>query len=288
LAQRALEAFVSAMTPLNAFSRTFTEGEGQRGDKVKVLFTDQDAAAANDWVPATGYTVDDSAAHGIDISINKRKFVSWALTSKELAENPQINMERWARQKGFRLAKAVLQDIWAQVTNANFGVAVFTGDSSVFNSDDVSNIETVCDEALWPEMERSLILRPAYHNALTQDAKLAGTVGLEQSGVLSNSRLAQVHNFDLYKSPFIPTNNENLRGMAVHPDALLVASRVIVPEDPSKIIRFERLADPLGSGLTLAFREWTDPNLDRTIRVLEFTYGSQPGNTAGAKRIVSA
>jgi hypothetical protein len=288
LAQKALEAFTSAMTAVSVFANNFGEGEAQRGDKVKVLFVDADNAAANDWVAATGYTIDGSAADGLDISINKRKFVSWGLTTQELANNPQINMERWARQKGFRLAKAVLQDIWSVVTNANYGAAAFTGDSAVFNSDDVSDIETICDEALWPEMERSLVLRPAYHNALTKDSKVAGTVGLEQSGVLSASRIAQIHNFDLHKSPFIPDNGENLKGMAVHPDAILVASRVLVPEDPSKIIRFERLADPMGTGLTLAFREWTDPNLDQTNRVLEFTYGYLKGNPAGLKRVVSA
>src|ERR1051326_6214025 len=100
LAQRALEAFVSMRTPVQAFARNFGEGEIQRGDKVKVLFVDADTAAANDWVAVTGYTMDESDADGLDISINKRKFVSWSLTTQELANNPQINMERWARQKG--------------------------------------------------------------------------------------------------------------------------------------------------------------------------------------------
>lgn len=288
LAQKALEAFTSAMTAVGVFANNFGEGEVQRGDKVKVLFVDADTAAANDWVAANGYTVDDSQADGLDISINKRKWVSWGLTSQELANNPQINMERWARQKGFRLAKAVLQDIWSVVTNANYGAAAFTGDAAVFNSDDVADIETICDEALWPEMERALILKPAYYNGLTKDSKITGTVGLEESRVLSASSIPQVHAFNLYKSPFVPDNGENLKGMAVNPDAILVASRVIVPEDPSKIIRFERLADPLGTGLTLAFREWTDPFLDRTIRVLEFTYGYLKGNPSGLKRLVSA
>jgi hypothetical protein len=288
LAQKALEAFVSAMTPVTVFAQNFGEGEVQRGDKVKVLFVDADTAAANDWVAATGYTIDASQADGLDITINKRKFVSWGLTSQELADNPQINMERWARQKGYRLAKAVLQDIWSLVTLANYGAAAFTGAAAVMDSDSIADIETICDDALWPDMDRALILKPSYHNQLTKDSKLAGTIGLEQSGVLSKSRIPQVHNFDLHKSPFIPDNSENLRGMAVHPDAILLASRVIVPEDPSGIIRFERLADPMGSGLTLAFREWTDPVLDQTNRVLEFTYGKLKGNPAGCKRIVSA
>ena len=288
LAQKALEAFVSAMVPITAFASNFGEGEVQRGDKVKVAFVDA-ASAAQLFVAAAGYQIQDSQASGLDISINRRVYVSWGLTTQELANNPQLTLERFARQKGFQLAKFALQDIWSVVTQANYGNAIWSGTQDMFNSDDVADIEAAVDESLWPATDRALILRPTYHSAVTKDAKIAGTIGLQESAVLQRSQVPMVHNFNLHKSPFVPANPDaQLRGMVVHPDAILIASRVLVPEDPSKIIRFERLADPMGSGLTCAFREWTDPVLDQTNRVLEFTYGFLPGNKTGLRRIVAA
>jgi hypothetical protein len=287
LGQKVLEAFTAYMTATSVFATNYSEAETQRGNKVKVAFV-SGATASQDWVAANGYVAQDSEIDGLDITINKRKYVEWNLTTQEMADNPQVNMDRFARQKGFALAKDVLQDIWSVITNANYGAPVFTGAAANLDSDAIADIETVCDEAFWPDMERGLILKPAYASNLTKDSKIVGTVGLEQSEVLQRSRIGTIHNFNTHKSPFVPDNGENLRFFATHPDAILIASRVLVPEDPSKIIRFERLADPMGTGLTLAFREWTDPVLDKVRRIFEFNYGYLKGNPNGIKRGVSA
>lgn len=287
IAQRAVEAFVAAMTPLFAFSRNFSEAEAARGDKVKVTLISA-AAAAQDWVAANGYTIQDDTREGVDVALTARKYVSWHLTSQELADNPQANLEQLGRQKGFALAKAVLQDIWSLVTLANYGAAGFTGAAAVFDADEVANLEITCDEADWPEQERSLILAPAYHGALVKDNAVQGTLGVEQSAALSQSKVRQLHNFNLYKSNLIPANAQNLKGMAVHPDAILLASRVLVPDDKRNTISFEKMADPGGSGITCGLREWFDPDKDRTIRVLEFNYGKLKGLGTACKRVVSA
>lgn len=284
LAQKALEAFVAALTPLRAFSTNFSEAEAERGDKIKVPFISaQDAA--QDFAGA--YVIQDADMDGLDISLNQRKYVSWGLTTQELADNPQLTLERFARQKGFQLAKAVLQDVWGLATNANYGAAVFTGGAAGFDADTVADIETACDTSDWPEMERSLILKPAYHGAVVKDNTVQGQLGVEGSGVISDSKVRRLHNFDLYKSNVIPANGENLVGMAVHPDAILIAMRLLVPEDRRNIITFERLSDA-DTGITIGFREWFDPDNDKVKRVLECSYGRRPGNTAALKRMVSA
>lgn len=291
LGQKVLEAFTAYMTPITVFATNFKEAEVQRGNKVKVSFVPL-AADALDFVDksagGTGYAQQDSEMDGLDVTIDKRKYVSWNLTAQEMADNPMVNLERFAHQKGFALAKAVLTDIWGLVTQANYGAPIYTGPAATFDSDAVSDIETACDDALWPSGSRGLILKPSYANNLTKDGKIVGTVGLEQSQVLQRSRVGTIHNFDTFKSPFVPTNAQNLVGMAVHPDAIAIASRVIVPDDPSKIIRFERFTDPNNLGLTIAFREWTDPDGDQTKRVFEFNYGKLKINGNAIKRIVSA
>lgn len=282
----AIEAFTAAITPLRAFAINCSPNPAQRGDKVKVLFVGaQDAAIP--WVQANGYTVQDADAEGLDVALDKRQYVSWGLHDQELAENPHLNIERFGRQKGFNLAKAVLQDIWSLVTFANYGAAGHTGAGANFDSDDVADLEQVCDEADWPEMERGLILTPAYHNGLVKDDAVQGSLGVENSAALADSRVQRVHGFTEYKSNLVPANNEHLTGMAVIPDAILVAMRYIEPQEGHKYFQASPITDPNGSGFTIGFRDWYDENEGRRKKVLECCYGYLKGNPAALKRIVS-
>lgn len=287
IASKALETFVAAMTPVNAFARNFSEAEANRGDKIKVLSLAA-AAVAQSWVAANGYTIQDDTYTGKDISLDKRQYVSWHLTTEEAQNNPLANLERLGRQKGFALAKAVLQDIWSVITLANFGAPSFTGDGAVFDADEVATLEKICDEANWPGSERALIVAPAYHTGIVKDNAVQGDMGVQGSVVLSDSRVTRLHNFNVYKSNLIPANAENLKGMVVNPDAIMTAMRVLRPDDKQNTIDFQVMADPGGSGIALGFREWFDPDKDRTIRVLEASYGYLLGNATALKRIVSA
>lgn len=283
LAEKALQAFTAAVAPITSFANDFSSDVVEKGDKVKVL-TVSAADAAKDFEGT--YTVQDADAEGKDVTIDKRKYTSWGLTTENLRNMPQLSLDRFAEQKGFQLAKAVLQDVLSLVTNANFGAAAFTGAATSFDADDVADIENVCDVADWPESMRSLLLSPAYHNAVVKDNQVQGTIGLSASEVLRNSRINQLHNFDVIKSNLIPGNSENLVGLAAHPDAIACAMRALQPEDTSNLISFEIITNE--AGMVLVFKEWYDPDTDTTKRVLEANYGYLLTNAAAIERIVSA
>ena len=286
LAERIFNAFVAKITPATRFSSNFSEAETQRGDSVKVPFVStQDAAG--DFVAANGYVMQDADAEGKDVTINKRKYVSWALTTEEIANNPQLSMDMFVEQKAFQLAKAFLQDIWSVITNANYGAAAHTGLAANFDSDDVIDISTICDTADWPEFMRSLVLKETYYGNLLKDAGISDASALGTASAVQEGVLPRLSGFDVMKSTLIPGNSENLVGFAAHPDAIFLASRVLRPEDPSGIISFETMTDP-ETGISAAYREWTSPDSDETKRVLEFNYGYLVGNATAIKRIVSA
>lgn len=295
LAQKALEAFTYAMTPIRAFATNFSAEAVQPGDKVKVLFVN----SADTALDFTGtYTAQDSSAEGKDITINARKYVSWTLTTEELATQPQLELERFAIQKGNALAKAVLSDIWSQITAANYGNTDHTapgigGDKVVdtvanCDTDTIALMKNCCDEENWPEMFRSLILSPGGDYGIMKDGDVVGTGGYDASSVLKTGKWSQMFGFDKYVSNFIPSNSENLYGFACVPDGMLVAMRVLIPDQgvanrPS----VEVLTDP-GSGMSIVMREWFEPADDRTMRILECNYGYRVGNPTGVKRLVSS
>ena len=288
VANAAFEAFTATMTPLNVFSRNFSAEAAQRGDKIKVLSTPaQDAAV--DFNPATGYASEQNANTAmVEIAIDKHKKVDWSLTDKELSTMPQLDLEIFGRQKGFQLAKAVIQDIWGSVTLANYGAAAFTGAASTFDADDVVDIAKICDDSDWPEAMRSLVLSNAYHAALRKDNALQDASALGSDEVIRTGRVPSIDSFGaVYRSNLIPANGQNLVGFAAYPDALAVAMRYLAPQEGNTYFQAAALTDP-ASGLTIGVRDFYDNVLGKRTKVLECVYGYLKINGNSIKRLVSA
>jgi hypothetical protein len=285
IANAALEAFTSAFLPLTGFSVNLSDAAAARGDKVKVLSIGSQTAAADF---AGTYTVQNSTADGVDVTLNKHKFVSWGLTDTEISKNPQIELEKFGRQKGFQLAKAVFQDILSLVTVANYGAAVFTGAANTFDKADVLTIKEALDLADWDQMGRTMALKSAYFNALLGDSALSSNSVYGGGEPLKAGSIPSLYGFqDIRWSNLIPANAENLVGFAALPDAMLLAMRYLQPQEGNTYFQAGAVTDP-GTGITLGFRDWYDNDAGERRKVLECVYGYTKGNGAALKRFVSA
>lgn len=285
IANAAVDAFTAALLPLTAFSNNLSAEAVKRGDKVKVLYVPaQDAAT--DF--AGTYDTQDADATGVDVSINKHKFVSWGLSDTEIATMPQLALEAFGKQKGFQLAKAVLVDILSLVTNANYGAAVFTGAASTFDSDDVVDIGAACDAADWADEGRSLILSGSYHAALRKSAALKDASAFGGSEAIRMGTIPSLDTFGkVFKSTIIPANAENLVGFAAHSSAMAVAMRYLQPQEGNSYFQAGAITDP-ETGFTLGFRDWYDNDTGTRKKVLEANYGYVKLNGSAIKRMVSA
>jgi hypothetical protein len=281
--QYVMNAFRAAIAPFNAFARDFSAEAVQRGDKIKV-FTVPAQDAATDF--AGTYTVQDADAEGKDITINKHKFVSWGLTDTEIATMPQLQVESFFTAKGYQLAKAVLQDVFSVVTLANYGAAAFTGVASGFDSDDVIDIKNACDLVSMPATLRSLVLGDSYVNALLKDSSIKGADSFGNPDPIQRGSIGMLSGFSVVPSSLIPANGQNLVGMAVYPDALLVAMRYLAPQDEGQLLGAEPVTEE--GGITLGYRRWYEPSTAKLISVMECNYGYAVGNAASLKRVVSA
>lgn len=285
IAQAALEAFTASILPLTAFSTSFSADAAKKGEKVSVLRTIA-ADAATDKTTHAAYTIQDADSDSIEVTLAQPKYVSWGLDDTEIANSSVVNMEVYGRQKGYALAKAVLQDILSAVTNANYSTAVFTGAASTFDSDDVVDISVACDTALMPPVMRALILSETYIGALLKDNSIKSAANLGSNEVIREGSIGRLSGFDVFKSVLIPSNSENLVGFVAHPAGMAVAMRYLQPQEGHTYNRAEPLTDP--SGITLGLRDWYDNSTGVRCRVLECVYGYKTGIAAGIKRIVSA
>jgi len=92
--------------------------------------------------------------------------------------------------------------------------------------------------------------------------------------------------FEYAWMPNLPTNSEKLIGFACFMSGILAA---FCPVEPSPEVRtalsaYEIVTDP-ASGISLNYRAWGDPDLDRSKQVIECAYGYVAGEAAAIKRI---
>lgn len=279
-----LQAFTTALLPMNAFSTDMSAEALSEGDEVSVPYIPL-AAAARDFDGT--YTIQDSEWQKKKVTVDKHKYVSMGLSDKDVMKTPFATLEQQAQLKAYQLAKAVIVDVFSTITAVNFGAAVFTGAASGFDLDDVADIRTACVKAGWPAVGRSLVLSADYYGAVIkdnnfQDAGAAGGTDVRESGVLPT-----LYTFRPYECEVIPANSENLVGFAAYRSALGVAMRYLQPQEGHNYFDARALTDP-ATGITIGFRDWYDNDSGTRKQVFEALWGKTVIETAALKRCVSA
>lgn len=283
----AIEAFTKKMTPLNAFAQNFSSDAAQRGEKISVFRETYPTDAAADKTTHAAYTIQDADSDAIEVTLGQPKYVSWGLDDVEIASSSVLNLERYGRGKGNWLAQAVLQDIWDQITAANYSTAGFIGAASTFDIDDVFDLKDALDDANAPDDSRSLVLSNAYATNLLKDNTITNNPNAGDAP-LREGALGRLGGFDVFTSNIIPDNSQNLTGFACVADSMAVAMRYLQPQEGNTYNRAEALTDAGGSGMTIGLRDWYDNDTGVRKRVLECVFGKQVGLAAGLKRITSA
>lgn len=281
LTEAAIEAFTAMLTPLNVFARNYSADAVQRGDKVKVL-----------WIPSqtiardfTGsYAPGDATATGLDVVINRHKFMSWSTTDTELALNPIIEIQSFGRQMGSNLGIAVLSDIWSVITAANFPRNTPVGPASDFDSDNLIDVKAACDANSWPKAGRNTVLEAAHFNGLLKDGSLKSAANYGGPEAIRRGDIPALVGFGVYDSTLVPAAG-NLCGFATMPDAILVAMRYLSPQEGANYFQAGPVSND--SGMTLGFRDYYEPSAGRRVQVLEANYGFLRGNADALIRLLS-
>lgn len=285
----AIEAFKETLIAISVFAIAIRNATLEGTNKVIVPYTPLHGTASKNFVAADGYVFDDNGEiQAKELTINKRKYQALAVTSADFRRQPALDTDSLGRQKGARLAKDVILDILSGVTVANFGADVLDTDATAFTKEDVIDLETIADNAEWPEGfdERHLVMKPAYLNNVLKDAVILDQSSYGSLEPIRRGKVREIGGFSAIKTPIIPANAENLVGFICHPSAMLVGMAPIVPEPRvmSKLSRYEQMTDD-ETGLTLEYREWGDPDLDTGKETLECNYGFAVGEAAALKRI---
>lgn len=284
----AISAFRAGVAPLSSFAKKIdlTPVAGDKaghGGTVKVPF--YSAGTVKDFSQSTGYVSEAGAVAGLDVPIDKRKYVNFDVGSKEFQDMPVLQRERMAQVSAEALATAVMVDIYGIILAAAYTNTEAIGAAGAYDYAGQVAIEVAADALEMPN-PRSLHLPSGYIGNLEIDLKGANVVG--DTAALREGSVGKIASFDTFKVNNIPANGESLIGIAAEMDGLLVAMRPVVPPDIAKnTIEMEVLTDP-DSEIVLVYRRWFDPNADAERSILECTYGRLAGNPAGLIRLTVA
>jgi len=284
-----MRAFKRNIVNLGIFSTRFNNIPLEGTNKIAVPYYPLDTAAANDFADGTGYEFNESSdTEDKDVTINKRKYKPFNFYSHQLARQPYFDVERLMMMKAEQLGIDVWTDVLSLFTLADYGAAVKAEAADTFDSDDVTDIATACDEAEWPDAGRALVLKSSYHGNLRKDPSLKNADKSGSDSTLREGSTGRVDRFDIFQTPRFPANGENLIGLAVLPPAALVATSPIAPGPAvrQQLLSYDVVVDP-DLGISFEYRHWGNPDQDEEREVVECNYGYNKGQVEAAKRITS-
>ena len=286
ISQAALKAFNATVQALTSFSLDFSADAVRPGEDIKFLWTPS-GATVNDYDAEDGYVTEEPTQLPKTLSINKNKYVGFEYTDDQLAKLSMLKLDEIGAQYGAALAEAVLADIWGLITVANFSNG-FIKAAADYDSDEILDLGKACTVLKWPKMGRNCILD---EDAYTQLCKDSAVKDASQSGGTEAIRQGKVPNLgtfeNIFESTVIPANAENLIGFACNREAIGIAFRSVQPDATAQKVMDYRVASN-ESGMTIAFKEWYDPDYKKTKRILEVNYGKCVGNPDALIRCQSA
>jgi len=264
VAQRALQPFTAALTPMRAFSTNFSPDPANKLDTVRVPIVSP-PSQSSDF--AGNYTANaDSTVSVIPVQLTRHKFKTVHLTAREASETGFNVLDTLVSAAVKQLAQDVLQDIFSEITAANYGAPVIAALApAAFDYKKLLAIREACSAVKMPVTDRALILDGAYYTNLLGD------------DVVAKGFVPQV------VQPGIPENGEKLVGFAAHPSGLAVAMRYLVPA--AEYDEAGAVTDP-ETGLTFGYLRYTETQSNRVFVTVECLYGFKTALPDGIKRIV--
>ena len=282
VAQSAIKPFMATLLPIRAFSSNFSPEPADKLDTIRVPIVGA-PSPASDF--SGSYTADvDSSIDVAPVQLNRHKYKTVHVTAREASETALNVLETLVGSAVKQLAQDVLQDIFTEITAANYGdPAIAALASTAFDYKKVLGVRESCANARMPSTDRALVLDAAYFSNLLGDDIVAKSfmTPVALPGVVDGV-IRRLAGFDVYETTILP-NTEKLVGFAGHPSCLAVAMRYLEP-----VAQYDEagaVTDPL-TGLTFGYLRYTETSSNRIFVTVECLYGFKVAIAGGLKRIV--
>lgn len=256
ISQVSLDVLKTEGIPLSAFTTDFSADALPKGETITTRFATVPSTQDFDSSKATS----NSATTARSITLDNYRGVSIGFKDTELTFTPVQLADLFVRPAISALVDYVINSILGRVTNANGFTSIATLTAGAFDADAVADLAEGLSTNKVPRSPRSLIIKPTYFASLLKDNSVtAASDGPAGVDPLRNHALPRIHGFDVHEyNGTIPSNSENLVGLACGKQALILAARgVVEPPSGTWYGNVENIVDP-SSGLPIQIREYYD------------------------------
>ncbi len=289
IAQEALKQLQAALPILGQIATDHSKENARFGETI--IVHEVAAAAAIPFDPAVGYVPSDRTQVDIPVTLNKHKHHTYGVSVQEASSSRVDLIKRFGLNAAYAIGAAVVSDICALITNANFAnktTKALGAGGDGFDRKTAIAIATALSKRGVPPLGRFMLLNPDYYGSLSMDLTMLQVLLARGAQAVETGKLPNVHGFEVSEFVDLPTNDENLVGFAGTRTALALATRI--PDDPGKgesNCRISTVTDE-STGLSLQVREWYEATLAQYRRTYTLMYGVAKGQTSALQRIVSA
>jgi hypothetical protein len=253
-----------------------------------------------DYNTSTGWAtgIDAPVTTDVPITIDKHQGVPIAFNEQIMASTVRRLFDEQAPAQAYALAKAMVDDLYSNITDANFTNNTVIATAS-FTRAIVNAVSTALTLRGVPLMlgNRTMLLYPTVFQKLMDDTVLMQLAAFQKPTLITDptsggvSLVLPVSNFQVVNAPNLPTNDGNVTGFAGSKSALCIASRL--PNDYTKFApgvsygNVQTVTDP-DLGLSVMLTQYVDHTLATGNQRLTLMYGTNAGQGAAGQLIKAA
>jgi anti-sigma28 factor (negative regulator of flagellin synthesis) len=293
--QRTLELLKFTFPSLTMFTTDFSDQAAQFNQTV--ITRTVTIPNVTDYNTTTGWADSTAANVDVPVTINKHKGVNITFNEQILASTVRRLFDEFAPAAAYALSKQMVDDLYANITDANFTNNSVTA-TSAFARTSVIDIGTQLTLRGVPLAlgQRTLLLYPTVFSKLVADTALITFAAYQKPELITApqngaSLVIPVDTFQVVNAPNLPTNNGNVTGFGCSKSALIIATRL--PNDytsanPGANYGSVQVMTEPDIGISVMLTQYVNHQLAAATSRISLMYGTAAGQTAAGQLLKAA
>lgn len=288
-AQKTLEAFSRRMKPFSGFARDFTNEARQKGDTIAVPRVDAVTVTTFSSSNNGGYPYEGSGGivNTISVNLTNHHIATVDITDLQALIHSPARAENFSNLLVNTLVSRCFNTVLSIVTPGTFGSFVTSVSIASYGRGQIRAVRKALVNANAPMDQSTLWLNPDVYDGLLGDTNIthAGDYGSAEG--IRDGRISRLLGFNVFEIVDLPTNGVSLAGFGACADALAIAMRPVVSQEPGQYLAHMIVTDP-DTGLTLTYKRHYNPGKGVQFINMECLFGFAPGITPGLKMLATA
>lgn len=273
----ALNAYTATLATLGMFSTNYSQHAEKKGASITVpLIGSMEASdVENDYETASGN------AGAVEVPLNKYAKATVSMTDREFAESSTADLKIFGQQMGAAVATKVIKGVFELITKGNFPTTLAPNPGMSMTSL-LSLARAKFNSLMVPAQGRAYFPSADAYLELGNDpaVKVASAMAYGGTEYVRDGVIPRLLGFNLFESVVMPTSPSAVNGFIVHPSAIAVATRAIIPSEQRAYIESRKITDP-ATGITMTYRRHYGTKAGKLFATIECYWGAAVGVKEG-------